>query len=443
MPDEKERASRREQVEKLSKILGVGGKTLSELSGPSSASIVAPPVQGRAPAQVTAPPPFSMGRTPGTAPSLEGLAPQQRSPITPGGLQTGLEFGTKGGRNAAIVTGAISSISQFLDRREKKKKNESRERVSGAIRIAQNFIASGDKEGLTRYLMNMDDKTSRELQKALQLAQKPKDETPPEVAGIQDAFKEGQEKDAEQAQKEKRIQMIQQTLMPRPSSQAQLGSALPENILRAVRSGQISREQFFSLAGRALGMKPGQFEEAMNVASGGVSRSLIYSTEADAMKTTAQLNQSYNNTTRMLKEAMNKLKISTASAEKIAGMRARISETLALAQINSDNIKLALQDNMVTLELVKQTRSMEKELRGLAVEAEKGLLSDELTDDFLKEADRQRKLGDKIETQLRGRISAKTGLERSKEGEEEVVPPSRPKDEFDIMLEESMVEGAR
>lgn len=174
---------------------------------PPSLASPLPNVGGGQPLATTAP----MG-APAAGPAIPHQAP------TPGGMQTGMEFSTKEGRNGAIVQGAIANITQAVAAA----KNEKQEHVK---RQAENYMsqimaaqAAGDKQTLD--LLLKDPKVIKTLEKGLDyiMPKTPGEPPPPEAQGLHAAMTKAQQKQAKQ----------QQANSPLPSPNTPGGVAIPQ-----------------------------------------------------------------------------------------------------------------------------------------------------------------------------------------------------------------------
>lgn len=203
------------------------------------------------------------------------VPPQTPFPPLPSGYQTGFEFETKGGRNAAIVQGTIANITQALTQRKQMK--EERDRAEAAHWLGQVFDAQqrGDTKMLDVLLTN--EKMVNKADKALAhtFPRVPGEPTPPEALALQDALKNQISKGqvvgtvTDMMGRLPRPNTPGGVLLPQPTGREQLDAMTQQALLQAVQEGRVSPEQLMSAVyGPQFALPAEDFKQASRIQFG-------------------------------------------------------------------------------------------------------------------------------------------------------------------------------
>lgn len=124
------------------------------------------------------------GRTAGPLGAATQNQPVSQGPPQSGLMQTGFEFDTKQGRDAAVVTSAIQGVGQFISQAKQKKEAKTRAQAENYMSQIHAAQSSGDQETLN--LLLQDPKVVSTLEKGLNylMPKVPGEPPPPEATGV-------------------------------------------------------------------------------------------------------------------------------------------------------------------------------------------------------------------------------------------------------------------
>jgi hypothetical protein len=226
----------------IGEILKLFGKSMGEFQAPSPSQIITgqagfPRIQ------------FDPSRTPGTAPTTApppGFVPFQPS----GGESIGNFNNPASARNAGMVSlgNSILGLVNTLEERETKKKQM---QASSLMLQVNDFLQSGDPKDRERAMMILDDPKNRKILKTgLGYVPYQEEQEPPspEAVGVQDALQrivkpqdEGpNQMQGQQGMSQQRPQGGMRTVLPQPSQQAQMMSALSSAVMQKLKQDPAS-----------------------------------------------------------------------------------------------------------------------------------------------------------------------------------------------------------
>lgn len=250
-----------EAAETAAALLGGTGELLGSVGGAPGGAQFSPAMVPDIRGNLALPVPRTAGRQ-AAGPALPfpqdfAQAGPRPSAVQPGAMSTGVEFATKAGRNAAIVTGAIKSVGDFTRQWRQGKDEEARVKSQNQMRVFMGLMASGNQEAAAEMLDN------KAFQKTLETAYgeafavdffgtgKKKDLSPSEQ-GIVDAMTDAEKQARIKDQKEQQAKRIFNLIRPTP--QADLSAAVAGASAGAVRGGQVSGAEL--MLGPGMGSLP-------------------------------------------------------------------------------------------------------------------------------------------------------------------------------------------